>query len=86
MDTMENNIAKSNMGRHLALRATKTQVPAEIGVCYAAISSQSTLAGFDGRPKMSSVRQTRHHATCIISMPDCTSTGQLQVAAQYCPQ
>ena len=32
MDTMENSRATSNLGRQLAIRATTTQVPAEIGV------------------------------------------------------
>ena len=35
---------------------------------------------------MSPMRQTRHHATCLVLMPDCTSTGPLQREARYCPQ
>ena len=78
--------AISNLGRHLALPATTTQVPAEIGVWSATIPSQSTYLGFGGRPKMSPMRQTRHHATCHVLMPDCTSTRPLQMEARYCPQ
>ena len=35
---------------------------------------------------MSPMRQTRHQATCSVLMPDCTSTGPLQMEARYCPQ
>ena len=41
--------------------------------------------GFGGRPKMSPMRQTRHHVTCPVLMPDCTSTGPLQMETRYCP-
>jgi len=39
----------------------------------------------DGRPKMILLCQTRHYATCPVIMPDCTSTGSLQMEARYCP-
>ena len=76
MDKMEGNRAVFNMGRHLALRPLVNDLlPYPANVHRWSLVEDPNFHMCD-----------KHNETYHVIMPQCTSTGSLQMEVRYCPQ